>query len=422
VQLALDLLSERPIDWGLEAYARETFSDRNTIDTERQGAAALLRERRVLQCLGSATDKHFERSVRRTHADTGRGSVISVRAYAHDRIVVTPYPEPLPSDNRAKRWRRSKLDKCRETRRGCHRSKPDGVKVGGRLRTRPPSTKFTSKARNSIKDAAHVTEHFEAGTGWFVTFTFPGGTARSFGIASYCAGFIVDRMNRWLRYKVNSGLFCYVWELQERGAPHLHYLFRLDENPDLLSFYPAMKAQWRKILMQVTLQSGVDMFEREQGNLSWICRSLPKVDMRPITHTYASYISKYVSKVESKSGAATTWRPGRWCGMSAECRALVKSRRVTVKVVFRDESMAWKVAHELLQKVDKITLSLWKPPNPTAYNFGLASFTVAPKQAKGIGEALASWLVDGDLSALDTIISEHAAQLTDTDAQERNTS
>ncbi|RTL34989.1 MAG: hypothetical protein EKK48_30200 [Candidatus Melainabacteria bacterium] len=177
-------------------------------------------------------------------------------------------------------------------------------------------------------DAAHIVETSAKGRGVFVTLTLAGNTPEVFRCFSAATGYVVDRMNRWLRYKVVDSLFMYVFEFQKRGALHMHYLFRLPDGVKNREFTRELRSQWRKVLLDVSAESHVDLFRKKDGG-TWRHRAdKPRIQVKNLSRTYAQYISKYASKAESKSGSFDQFTPRRWWGCSREARALVREARL----------------------------------------------------------------------------------------------
>jgi hypothetical protein len=179
-------------------------------------------------------------------------------------------------------------------------------------------------------DAGHIIEHHAKGQAIFQTLTMAGGTRKAYACMAAASGYIVDRIGRWLRGRVVNGFFAYVYELQKRGAPHLHYLFRLPDDVDVDDFALAFKDQWRKILDNVSDESGVDLYARAGGGTWRGNPDYPNCQSKLITDGYAQYMAKYASKERSKGGISSPFRPGRWWGVSYAVRKEIKKRRLDV--------------------------------------------------------------------------------------------
>lgn len=257
-----------------------------------------------------------------------RQAVVKLKKYAHERMVLSSYlkaPEYRGKkitigDIRRQMSLSGKLDIRRESRQG--------LVIGGRLREKPSATRFTTTGKNMVRDGAYISEHETRGNGCFLTLTFPGGTDAGYEVMAFASGYCVDRVNRFLRYRVHKGVFSYVWELQQRGAPHLHYIFRLPGDTVQDAFLAEVKALWYRVLCDVTEDTQTDLFEREEGG-TWLDKpEVLQVDIRPVRETYSKYLSKYLSKTRSKGGKNTSWCPGRWWGVSAPARKLIMAARL----------------------------------------------------------------------------------------------
>lgn len=257
-----------------------------------------------------------------------RQAVVKLKKYAHERLVFTAYLK-------APEYRGKKIT-VNELKRGLrlsgkldiHHESRHGLVIGGRLRNKPLKTKFTTTGKNMVRDGAYICEHETQGSGIFLTLTFPGGTEQGYETMALASGYCVDRVNRFLRYRVHKGIFSYVWELQKRGAPHLHYIFRLPVGADQDKFHREIKALWYRVLCDVSEDTKVDLFERKEGG-TWLNHpEVLQVDIKPIHETYSKYLSKYISKTSTKDGKKTTWAPGRWWGVSSACRRAIYAHRL----------------------------------------------------------------------------------------------
>lgn len=259
-----------------------------------------------------------------------RQAVVKMRKYAHERLVFSSYLEAPPMGKASKREENLLRGRVLAGELDVPRKSRQGFVIGGRLRTKPLASRFTTAGKNMVRDGVHISEHQTSGDGYMLTLTFPGGTNEGFQVMAFASGYIVDRVNRFLRYRVHRGVFSYVWELQKRGAPHLHYVFRVPRGTVQASFVAEVKALWYRVLCDVTEDTRVDMFERKEGG-TWLAKpEVLQVDMRPIAESYSKYLSKYLSKTASKSGAQNKWCPGRWWGVSAPCRKLIHAARLEV--------------------------------------------------------------------------------------------
>lgn len=317
-----------------------------------------------------------------------------MKAYAHDRIVCTSYIRPpkglivgrMSACRRRKAQKRSNLVKRHELRRG--------LKIGGRVRTLPNAKRFTVLGRNMLRDGAHIVEHYNQGLCLFVTLTIAASTEEAFKTVGIASGYIADRMNRWLRYKVAAGNYVYCWEVQRRGAPHMHYLFRIAGDTDLVAFKLALRQEWRQILLDVSAQTLVDLFDRGDGTTWRFDPNKPRVNFVHVSRRYANYISKYTSKTRTKDGSATVFRPSTWWGVSQPLRTEIQ--RVRVDTVLRLPSLrvAEKI-QDLLCSLSGPVNQMWKRFSPVERSdMQTLSFFCAPKIARDVANCLISFAED----------------------------
>lgn len=345
---------------------------------------------------------------KRVHSEPVRYSIggkFAVKAYAADRIVVTagadtPRQWKLAAKRRACLQATDsplRLDKPTESRRQ--------LKIGSRWRPKPLKTKFTNWARNFVKDAAHIIETDAKGSAVFLTLTFPGRSAQSLDVVQHASGYLVDRFNRWLRYKCDGGLYTYVWELTKDGAPHLHYMFKVLHSNTLERISEECQSEWRSILLDLCEQTTCDVFERS-GRGTWIGdRRVPFVAARPVRDGLAKYLSKYISKSRSKNGHAHPWCPGRWWACSANLRESVLRRRFNASVTFETESQARHGLQNALQRAASLfTSQLVCDPVKCHGRLVVSCSTIAGK-AREIAAALQAWMSDGELSPISALFA-----------------
>lgn len=325
---------------------------------------------------------------------------LKVVAYVHNRITLCSYQGG--SKRVAKRMKArgiAKLVKGGANFNLCRKSRHQ-LKVGGRWRSLPLETSFTSRARNWIRDAGYLIETEAGGVPLFLTLTCPGGTEevfKAFGIAS---GYVVDRFNRWLRYRVDKGWFEYVWEVQKRGAPHLHYLFRIQAGANFSVFYKEARQQWRKILLDVSKECGVDLFSQSGGGTHAHHPNLPVINFRKVKTSVSGYLSKYASKAKSKGVRGISFQPGRWWGISYSIRRECLLRRVTYVLGFTEIEKATQALVEVCEKIGSIVKTAWRAESerPTPGEF--ISLVIRMGTAPDIANALRAWFINGDLSEL----------------------
>jgi hypothetical protein len=324
--------------------------------------------------------------------------LLKVQGYIHNRVTLCSYQGG--SKVVAKRMSQADLSaSCksdpniyllRKTRRM--------LKVGGRWREKCLPTDYTSRAKNMLRDAGYLIETEAGGVPLFLTLTCPGGTNEVFEAFGIASGYIVDRFNRWLRYKIDKGWFGYVWELQERGAPHLHYMFRMQAGTGFSQFYKEARKQWRSILLDVSQECGVDLFEQIGGGSHRENPNLPVINFKRITTKMAGYLSKYASKGRTKAGHQSAFIPGRHWGVSYSVRREVHLRRVSFVL---GATCVERQTDRLLEVVDmlgSVIKSVWRAPREKTGPGEYVSIVVDNCAGADVARVIREWLMLGDVT------------------------
>lgn len=174
----------------------------------------------------------------------------------------------------------------------------------------------------------------------FITLTCPGSSRDAVEGFSAWSGYILHALNNWLAKKQQrfSGLTDFVrlhtWELQKRGAEHLHYVCCLSEK--VFSVVEKEFRSWfHNLLLRVSDLASVDIFERGNGGGTW--RGKPEVlqiRVARVEKSVSAYLSKYLSKELSHQGrgfaSLSIPRPARLWGASRSLREYQKRRSISV--------------------------------------------------------------------------------------------
>jgi hypothetical protein len=332
--------------------------------------------------------------------DYGQEAYVAVQAFAHDRLTVTTARVAPPlagkkfSLNRVRASVRGAgiLDRPRETRRY--------YLIGGRRRCLPSVTRLTTHARNFVKDGGHLIERDCKGVGLFLTATVPTENPEVLDMLSAASGYLADRMNRWLRYKCVDGCFVYVWELQERGTPHLHFLLRIPENVRVHDFTVKFQQEWRRVLLDVWQQTGLDPFLRANGETWRDDPRKPFCCVKRLWGGHAQYLAKYLSKTKSKGGSASSWRPGRWTGCSYPLRRRVLANRCSWRVVRPSVNVGLIAARSLSVAIAPACLSRKRLRAGEKYGVKKVSMDCKVGLAKRLAELALGFIEDGDITEL----------------------
>lgn len=204
-------------------------------------------------------------------------------------------------------------------------SRARGVRVDGRwyrpgYGMQPRKTKFGLRACRTILRVGGVMDGL---SGWntCITLTLPASTVESYQTLSDYSSYCVDRFKSWLKDQVRDRenfRYFYVWELQKRGALHLHLCVNSPSRAVLQRLREGSKSAWIRTLLRVEELSGCNMFAG-RNNRDW--RYHPEkiqVDVQVVRTSVAAYFAKYCSKDKRMrgSGVRVESRPVRWWGCS----------------------------------------------------------------------------------------------------------
>lgn len=203
----------------------------------------------------------------------------------------------------------------------------------------PRPTAFGNNGRRTILRCAGALEKIGARPQEvaFLTGTLPGSTARAMRALQDWASYAVNLLKAKIsKLGIHDSYSFYVWELQERGALHLHYAIHVPEDMDMERLINGFKKIWIQIIDAICVRSGVDLWEREWGG-SWAERKdVIRADAQRCKKSPGSYMAKYVSKdsfapkfIRDKN--AEFLGPVRWWGCSRPLMGLMKFMTKTIE-------------------------------------------------------------------------------------------
>lgn len=199
-------------------------------------------------------------------------------------------------------------------------------------------TTFSASARHRILEGGALFDRFLAETndGYFVTFTLPGSTPEAYDALSRWSGYMANRVLQCLRDYQRDTYWFYVWELQKRGALHLHLFLSLPKGAESDVLNGRLRDVWYRALGDVQTQSGVDMFlhsDRKHHTPA----EFYQYDFQAVETTPAQYISKYVGKDalaprgrNGVEGGGFQYYPHRWWGMCRQLKRLIDEHRFKI--------------------------------------------------------------------------------------------
>lgn len=194
---------------------------------------------------------------------------------------------------------------------------------------RPRETHFGLKGKRTLlrAGAALEQEGYAPEQILFFTGTLPGSTHEAMAAIADYSSFLVHRLKAWVNWHVPEKLDFYVWELQKRGALHLHYAVCCRDYETGERLLSGFKAQWIRLLDAVSELSGVDVYQRSGGG-TW-AKNKQKVQAyaQRVRKSVAAYLAKYCGKGSDsrhvyKDGRAIC--PTRWWGVSRPLMAILK--------------------------------------------------------------------------------------------------
>jgi len=202
----------------------------------------------------------------------------------------------------------------------------------------PRRTMFGLRARRRIIRAGACLDEFApSGQVLFLTGTLPGGTVAAMGAIANWSSWLVHALKKWIfkRERATDSLYC--WEYQKRGALHLHYAVRVEDEAARNFIQANFKRWWYRAMQNVAQRSGCDVFERAAGG-TW--RDRPdkiQADAQVVTKSVGRYLAKYLAKSATGHSSTLLPNPVRWFGVSRSLSKRVANQ--TYEVLLRFSSV-----------------------------------------------------------------------------------
>lgn len=187
----------------------------------------------------------------------------------------------------------------------------------------PTATKFGLNGKRTMQRAAGAMERLKIPPGDCVilTGTIPGGTDEAFDAVAAWSSWIVKRLKTWLNGRgVTNPYGLYVWELQKRGALHIHYCAVVPDAALRGQILAAWSSFWSETIDAVGARAGVDCWMGRDGRSWKNSKHVLQADAQIVEKSVAKYLSKYFSKdagrcKKRRDGGAYSG-PVRWWGVS----------------------------------------------------------------------------------------------------------
>lgn len=184
--------------------------------------------------------------------------------------------------------------------------------------------------RRRILRAGSCFSQDEGSVRLLLTGTLPGSTRESLKALAENSSYVTHRLCAWLTYRQRSAKWMYTWEYQKRGALHLHLVVELsEENARYVEEH--FKDEWNRLLSRVGSASGVDMYRKTATYRH--SQDKTQADTLRCDREPARYISKYISKQNTKAFGVNRFPPKQWYQIS---RSLLKELEERTEVYEQD--------------------------------------------------------------------------------------
>lgn len=216
----------------------------------------------------------------------------------------------------------------------------------GVMGTRCPN--FTKHAKNTIRWGASAIESaFGIDRCVFLTGTLPGSTLEAQLIFAANSSYFIDRINKWLLkyFSIDGEVFrLSVWELQRRGALHLHAIVAAPAG-QTQRLIDEFQAFWIHLLESLSDSTGIDLFGKSAGGSHRGNYNKPiKIQGRKgilkdvmcygavVKKSVAAYLSKYLSKSagDFRYTEKPAFYPARWWSISRAVKNLVAEQTIKI--------------------------------------------------------------------------------------------
>lgn len=201
---------------------------------------------------------------------------------------------------------------------------------------KPKPTTFNKNARHRLLEAGAVLDQLCGKNIVEVTTTLPGGTDEAMEVVSRYSGWIMNRLTQIVRRCESVTGWFYCWELQKRGALHLHFAIGASSLSEAKRLAQEIEFKWFELLLELKEKDGVDAFARREGG-SWRYKSsVWQSHVLPIRKSVAAYFSKYCGKQSIPSGkVANKFVPARWWGSSSSVKRGIEDARGSYSIEVR---------------------------------------------------------------------------------------
>ncbi len=175
----------------------------------------------------------------------------------------------------------------------------------------------------------------------FLTGTLPGSSRQSMLALQRYSSYAVDLLkSKVSKLGCTQALSLYCWELQQRGALHIHYCVHVPDEDKRRMLCERWTGMWCQIIDAIGRKAGIDMWEKQDGTTWKDHKDVLQAPAQIVTKGVGQYLAKYLSKGSNSCGGSNCAEgvflgPVRWWGVSRPLLKLVEaySDRVEVECI-----------------------------------------------------------------------------------------
>lgn len=245
----------------------------------------------------------------------------------------------------------------------------------------PNSSGIGRSARTRIREVGAVLDEGRLSRTVFLTGTLPGSTGESLRAIAEQSAWIVQTCTQWIRDTAHGALYFGVWELQKRGALHIHLCVQVETDAEVRALLARWKSRWIAVLGAVGERSGVDCFARAGGTTWAAHKSITRTDAQIVEKSVARYLAKYLSKGACSKLPYATYSPTRWWFCSKLLREKSTARRLNCTVGALSPATAGDLFQRIGSAIAERTAKVFPCFSPVDFTYKGLIALLAPLEA-----------------------------------------
>jgi len=174
----------------------------------------------------------------------------------------------------------------------------------------PRVKRFEARQGQKLREAGAAMDslvpHGQIGLCRAVLLTIPADYQAAFSTVAAYSGWVMNRLNTYLRRHLESPLWFYVWELQKRGALHLHFCFYAPTEELGQKLGDGMLELWLKLLEEMSEKSGNDLYWSGRYAKSGAKYYVPREKLINSNQAVYSGCAQYFAKYSGKDSYGST--------------------------------------------------------------------------------------------------------------------